>query len=58
MYLDLTELDEVFRGRWLWSTRRAALARFSRLLRSTGVHADAKVHNSRNARKTSFRARK
>ena len=29
-YLDLAELDEVFRGRWLWSTRRAALARFDR----------------------------
>ncbi len=29
-YLDLGELDEVFRGRWLWSTRRAALARFDR----------------------------
>ena len=25
-YLDLGELDEVFRGRWLWSTRRPALA--------------------------------
>ena len=30
MYLDLAELDTVFRGRWLWSTRRAALARFDR----------------------------
>ncbi|MBM3344345.1 MAG: DUF1365 domain-containing protein [Betaproteobacteria bacterium] len=30
MYLDLAELDEVFRGRWLWSTRLAALARFDR----------------------------
>jgi DUF1365 family protein len=26
MYLDLAELDEVFRGRWLWSARRPALA--------------------------------
>jgi DUF1365 family protein len=25
-WLDLAELDEVFRGRWLWSTRRAAPA--------------------------------
>ncbi len=25
-WLDLAELDEVFRGRWLWSTRRPALA--------------------------------
>jgi DUF1365 family protein len=30
MYLDLAELDQVFRGRWLWSTRRAAPARFDR----------------------------
>jgi DUF1365 family protein len=29
-YLDLAELDEVFDGRWLWSTTRAAPARFSR----------------------------
>ncbi len=26
--LDLDELDDVFRGKWLWSTRRPALARF------------------------------
>ena len=26
VYLDLDELDTVFRGRWLWSARRAALA--------------------------------
>jgi len=30
MYLDLSELDTVFRHRWLWSTRRFALARFRR----------------------------
>ena len=30
LYLDLAELDEVFRGRWLWSIRRKALARFDR----------------------------
>lgn len=30
MYLDLAELDTVFRGRWLWSTRRPAIARFRR----------------------------
>jgi len=30
VYLDLAELDTVFRGRWLWSTRRWALARFRR----------------------------
>jgi len=29
-YLDLAELDHVFRGRWLWSTRRWAPARFDR----------------------------
>lgn len=28
--IDLSELDEVFRGRWLWSSRRPALARFCR----------------------------
>ena len=30
VYLDLEELDEVFRGRWFWSTRRPALVRFRR----------------------------
>ncbi|WHZ10634.1 MAG: hypothetical protein OJF60_001073 [Burkholderiaceae bacterium] len=30
VYLDLDELDTVFRGRWLWSTSRCALARFDR----------------------------
>ena len=30
VYLDLDELDTVFRSRWLWSTRRAAPARFDR----------------------------
>jgi DUF1365 family protein len=30
MLLDLDELDEVFRGRWFWSARRPALARFRR----------------------------
>jgi len=29
-YLDLAELDSVFRGRWFWSTSRFALARFDR----------------------------
>lgn len=28
--LDLAELDSVFEGRWFWSTRRPALARFRR----------------------------
>lgn len=30
MYLDLAELDTVFAGRWFWSTRRIAAARFRR----------------------------
>lgn len=30
VYLDLAELDRVFRGRWLWSTRRFAPAWFRR----------------------------
>jgi DUF1365 family protein len=30
MYLDLDELPGLFRGRWLWSARRPALARFRR----------------------------
>jgi uncharacterized protein len=29
-WLDLAELDEVFRGRWLWSATRAAPVRFDR----------------------------
>ena len=30
MYLDLDELDKVFKGSWLWSTRRFSLAWFRR----------------------------
>ena len=30
MYLDLEELPHLFRGRWFWSTKRTALARFRR----------------------------
>jgi DUF1365 family protein len=30
VYLDLAELDTAFKGRWLWSARRPALARFRR----------------------------
>ena len=30
MYLDLAELETVFKGRWLWSTQRRAFARFDR----------------------------
>ena len=27
LYVDLAELDEVFRGRWLWSARRRLMSR-------------------------------
>ncbi len=30
MFLDLSELDQVFGGRWFWSTKRRAIARFDR----------------------------
>jgi len=30
MYLDLSELDSVFKNRWLWSTKKPAFARFRR----------------------------
>lgn len=30
LYLDLAELEDIFKGRWLWSVRRYALARFRR----------------------------
>ena len=30
VYLDLAELDDVFKRRWFWSTSRAALASFQR----------------------------
>lgn len=30
LYLDLAEVERVFEGRWLWSTRRAAVARWKR----------------------------
>jgi len=30
LYLDLAELDEIFRGRWLWSVERANIASFLR----------------------------
>jgi DUF1365 family protein len=30
MYLDLAELPQLFSGRWFWSTKRPALARFRR----------------------------
>ena len=30
LYLDLDEIDDVFRGRWLWSAGRRNLAEFRR----------------------------
>ena len=30
LYLDLSEIDEVFRGRWLWSSRHRSLMEFRR----------------------------
>ena len=47
MYLDLAELDDVFEGRLLWSTRRPALARFRRKdhLGDAGVPLDAAVRD-------------
>jgi DUF1365 family protein len=47
MYLDLAELDTVFRGRWLWSVRRWAPARFARAdhLGDPGVPLDQAVRN-------------
>jgi uncharacterized protein len=47
MYLDLAELDQVFRGRWLWSARRPAPARFDRAdhLGDQGVPLDQAVRD-------------
>jgi len=44
-YLDLAELEEVFDRRWLWSTKRAAVARFRRddHLGAAGTPLDAAV---------------
>lgn len=44
-YLDLSELGEVFRGRWLWSASAPALARFRRQdhLGDLGIPLDAAV---------------
>jgi len=44
-YLDLAELERVFRGRWLWSARRPALAWFRRAdyLGDPGVPLDEAV---------------
>ncbi|MEQ1772423.1 MAG: DUF1365 domain-containing protein [Burkholderiales bacterium] len=47
VYIDLAELDEIFRGHWFWSTRRAALARFDRAdhLGDPGVPLDHAVRD-------------
>ena len=47
MYLDLSELDTVFKNRWFWSARRSALARFRREnhLGDTGVSLDKAVRD-------------
>jgi hypothetical protein len=46
-WLDLAELDEVFRGRWLWSVRRPALAWMRRAdyLGDAGVPLDQAVRD-------------
>jgi len=46
-WLDLAELDEVFCGRWLWSTRRPALAwlRRSDYLGDAGTPLDQAVRD-------------
>jgi DUF1365 family protein len=47
MYLDLEELPRLFEGRWLWSARRPALARFRRedYLGPTSVPLDVAVRD-------------
>lgn len=47
VWLDLSELDTVFRGRWLWSTRRPSLAWFRRAdyLGDPGVPLDQAVRD-------------
>jgi len=52
LYLDLGELDAVFEGRWLWSTKRAAFARFDRRdhIGDPGVPLDESVRSLVEAR--------
>lgn len=47
VYLDLAELETVFRGRWLWSTRNPAPARFRRAdyLGDPGIPLDQAVRD-------------
>lgn len=47
MYLDLAELDTLFRGRWFWSAHRRALARFDRAdhLGDPGIPLDRAVRD-------------
>jgi DUF1365 family protein len=53
VYLDLAELDRVFRGRWFWSASRAAPARFARAdhLGDPAVPLDAAVRDLVEARR-------
>jgi len=46
-WLDLAELDEVFAGRWFWSTRRPAFVRFRRrdYLGDAGIPLDQAVRD-------------
>lgn len=55
-YLDLSEIETVFRGRWFWSTRRPAVARFRRAdhLGDPRLPLDAAVRDLVEAR-TGFR---
>jgi uncharacterized protein len=58
VYLDLAEIDEVFRDRWLWGTHRGALVRFRRsdYLGDPAVPLDEAVRE-RVARETGSRPR-
>lgn len=47
VYLDLSELDEVFEGRWLWSTHRRNLAWFDRR-DHFGPHSESLEHSVRD----------
>jgi len=50
-YLDLAELDEVFRGRWFWSARRPALA----WLRRADYYGDAALPLDQEVREKVWR---
>lgn len=46
MYVDLEELDTLFRKRWFWSTRRAAPARFRRSDHMKAMPSDLPLRNA------------